>query len=112
MRTRNIHLALDELELALRTLMLWQETPPAAAALASQMPFCLDTLAFHQWLQFVLLDRFRQLLATEEMLPTQMALYPMATEVYKSALVEHALLLQALARLDEAVTGRQVEREA
>lgn len=111
MPTQPIHLALDELEQALRTLALWQETPPSAEALASEMPFCLDTLAFHEWLQFILLDRFRQMLRREAMMPAEMALYPMATEVYKSSLAEHALLLQALARLDEAVTGRPVVRE-
>lgn len=101
---------LDELELTLQRLQLWQQEPPSQEALASRMPFCLDTLEFHQWLQFVLLVRFRQMIADGVMLPTQIALYPMASEVYKEALLERQSLLEVLAMLDEALTGQPVDR--
>ena len=101
---------LEKLELELKRLALWQERAPAAEALASTLPFCMDTLEFHQWLQFVLLVRLRQMLLLQMPLPTQIALYPMATEVYKQSLQTYAPLLECLAELDEALTGQPVER--
>ncbi len=101
---------LGQLELELKRLDLWQESAPAAEALASTLPFCVDTLEFHQWLQFVLLLRLRQILLLQMPLPTQIALYPMATEVYKQSRPHHEQLIACLAELDEALTGRPVER--
>jgi uncharacterized protein YqcC (DUF446 family) len=57
-----------------------------------------------------MLERFRVTLATGEALPTAVAIYPMATEVYKNKLKEHALLLDVLARLDEELSGKPVDR--
>ncbi|MEB3733798.1 YqcC family protein [Halopseudomonas pachastrellae] len=45
--------ALQELEGELRQWGLWSLEPPSAAQLASEAPFCADTLAFEQWLQWV-----------------------------------------------------------
>ena len=101
---------LEKLEQELKCLALWQESVPAAEALASTLPFCMDTLEFHQWLQFVLLVRLRQMLLLQMPLPRQIALYPMATEVYKQSRQTHDALLECLAELDEALTGQLVER--
>ena len=101
---------LEKLELELKRLALWQERAPAAEALASTLPFCMDTLEFHQWLQFVLLVRLRQMLLLQMALPAQIALYPMATEVYKQSRAHHERLIACLADLDEVLTGRPVER--
>ena len=46
---------LEQLELELKQRSLWQMAPPTAEAMASTLPFCMDTLDFHQWLQFVLI---------------------------------------------------------
>ena len=70
----------------------------------------MDTLDFHQWLQFILLVRLRQMLALQMPLPQQIALYPMATEVYNQSLQTYAQLLECLAELDEALPGQPVER--
>ena len=58
----------------------------------------------------VLLVRLRQMLTLQMPLPRQIALYPMATEVYKQSLQTYAPLLECLAELDEALTGQPVER--
>lgn len=39
-----------EIEAELRRLGWWSEQAPQATALASREPFCVDTLAFEQWL--------------------------------------------------------------
>lgn len=101
---------LDKLEIELKRLELWQTRAPAEAALASTLPFAVDTLEFHQWLQFILLVRLRQLLELQAPLPSGIAVYPMATEVYQQRLSEHRALLEIIALLDESLSGRPVER--
>ena len=108
--SRQVVFLLKELEFTLQRLQLWQDDAPSEAALSSTQPFALDTLEFHQWLQFIMLERFRVMLATGEPLPTAIAIYPMATEVYKEQAGKYALLLDVLARLDEELGGKTVER--
>ena len=57
--SRQVVFLLKELEFTLQRLQLWQDDAPSEAALASTQPFALDTLEFHQWLQFIMLERFR-----------------------------------------------------
>jgi len=102
---------LEQLELELKQRSLWQVAPPTAEAMASTLPFCMDTLDFHQWLQFVLIARLRQMILLQMALPAHSALYPMATEVYKQELGYHSTLIEILAELDEALTGQPVERQ-
>ena len=52
---------LIDLEGALRSRLLWDADEPSPEALASTQPFCIDTLDFPQWLQFVFLPRMRAL---------------------------------------------------
>ncbi|MFC3914884.1 YqcC family protein [Pseudaeromonas sharmana] len=104
--------ALEQIALQLKLCDLWQSTSPPASALQSRLPFCVDTLEFHAWLQFVLLERMHDLVRQRQPLPRQMALYPMATEVYKTRVAEYADLLEALAQLDELITHQPVDRKS
>ncbi len=44
---------LDELEQVLESYELLQSTPPSPKRLASTEPFAVDTLACHEWLQWI-----------------------------------------------------------
>ena len=107
-RNGRVEQLLQALEQELKQLGLWQQEPPSAQALASTLPFCIDTLEFHQWLQFILIDRLRQMLVLAMTLPVQSALHPMASEVYKEEMLRMQQLVTLLAELDEALTGRAV----
>lgn len=50
------------IEMELRQLQLWEQERPPEEAFASTEPFCIDTLAFTQWLQFVFLERMSVLI--------------------------------------------------
>ena len=108
--SRQVVFLLKELELTLQRLSLWQDEAPSDESLASTQPFALDTLEFHQWLQFIFLERMRFMIAAGHPLPTTVAIYPMATEVYKQRTAECHGLLAAIAQLDEVITGQPVER--
>jgi len=96
---------LAELETELKQLDLWQASPPSPAALASTEPFAMDTLAFHQWLQFIMLPRFRALLDGGHPLPKNIAISPMATHAYRDSLSEHQKLIGLLQQLDILLSG-------
>ena len=100
------------IEQELKALSWWQSEPPSAAALASTEPFCMDTLTFSQWLQFVLLKRLSAMLDAGASLPNNIAIYPMATESFKSLATDTRALQEAIARLDETLSGQAVVREA
>ena len=69
---------LSDVERQLRVLSLWAEDEPSAEQLASIEPFCIDTLSFPQWLQFVFLPRIRFLLDARQPLPAKSQISPMA----------------------------------
>lgn len=100
------------IERELKALSWWQNEPPSAAALASTEPFCLDTLTFSQWLQFVLLVRLQAMLDAGAPLPSSISIYPMAIESFKSLAQDTRALEEAIAELDETLSGQTVVREA
>lgn len=74
--------ALLELERKLRALGLWSTQPPSAAALSSQEPFCLDTLNFEQWLQWVFIPRMAAIIEAGGTMPPGCNILPMAEEAF------------------------------
>lgn len=80
----HIHLSslLIDLEYELRRAQLWGSMPPSDTALASIEPFCVDTMLFQDWLQFVFLPRMRLLLSNRDPLPNQCNIATMAETVW------------------------------
>jgi len=85
----------------LQALNLWDSQAPSAAALASQEPFCLDTLSFTQWLQFIFLPRMNTLCEQTLPLPTKCGVAPMSEEYFRPLNLDGAQLNAALARIDQ-----------
>lgn len=94
---------LSELEDELRQLGWWEQQAPSAQALQSQQPFCVDTLEFSQWLQWIFVPRMQTIISSEQALPAQCAIYEMAEMVYREKLASVAGLLACLQRIDAAV---------
>ena len=67
----HVGVLLVELENELRALGWWESQAPAAQALQSQQPFCVDTLEFSQWLQWVFIPRMQSIVLTQQPLPKQ-----------------------------------------
>lgn len=66
---QQLHSLLIELEQHLIAEKLHSHTIPSADALASTQPFCIDTLEIEQWIQFVMLPKFQQLIEQQQTLP-------------------------------------------
>ncbi|OAJ34344.1 YqcC family protein [Piscirickettsia salmonis] len=67
-----------ELEKTLREQLLWEAETPCKSALSSQEPFCVDTLHFSQWVQWIFLPRMKVLVEAGGNLPLAPNIAPMA----------------------------------
>lgn len=93
------------IERELRLLGYWALEAPSAEALASQAPFCVDTLAFEEWLQWVFLPRMKAILENDLELPQASGIRAMAEEAYRERSGEVAALLEALGAFDRLIGG-------
>lgn len=91
------------IERELRVRNLWASSPPDAHALASREPFCVDTLSFEEWLQWIFLPKMKLILEGNQALPTTSGILAMAEMVYQSDLAQMSGLLQALKAFDELI---------
>ena len=94
---------LAALELALLDAGWWGDTPPDAAALASTEPFCVDTLTFSEWLQWVYIPKMHAWMAREQALPERSGLLPIAEEAWRGSAANTDGLLLVMRALDGLV---------
>lgn len=95
---------LIDVECAMRNMDLWNSERPSDAALASEQPFCIDTLNFSQWLQFIFIERMRILIDMRAPLPENCAIAPMAEEYFRGTSQSGAELIAPLRKLDSLIT--------
>lgn len=93
------------IERELRVQGWWQAQAPSAEALFSQEPFCVDTLAFEQWLQWIFLPRMKQLLEAGAALPSVSGIQPMAEQVYGGQIEKARALIKLLGEFDQMIVG-------
>lgn len=85
----------------MRQVNVWEIPEPSDQALASQQPFCIDSMGFDQWIKFVMLERFKVILANGNALPSTSSIAPMAQEFYKTQnKVAKDAIVQALEDID------------
>lgn len=78
-----LHRAADlmlAIERAMRVGGFWHDQAPTPAAMASRTPFCADTLAFTEWLQFLFIPQMHTLIEQNQPLPQQSAIAVMAEQ--------------------------------
>lgn len=85
-------------------LSLWDTSPPSQEALSSQQPFCIDTLDFTQWLQWILIPRLEAILKTNIPLPNSSAIHTYAEEALQSR-SDNTGLIALIQQLDRALSG-------
>ncbi len=96
---------LIDIEAQLRQLDQWDAEPPPPEALSSTEPFCIDTLSFPQWLQFVFLPTLYHLLEEELPLPSECSIAPMAEEYFRGTGLATGPLEQSLRRIDSLLSA-------
>ena len=97
--------AMQAVEQALSELALHSATAPSPEAFASVQPFCVDTMTFPEWVQFVFLPKLEGMLDGGESMPSWCDVAPMAEEYFRNLEQDGHLLVEALRRVDELVTA-------
>lgn len=97
--------SLLQTETELRQLDLWATQVPPDEAFQSTAPFCVDTLTFPQWLQFVFVERMKVLIENDQPLPTVSGIAPMAEEYFRGQQLPSQKLINALERMDQLLSG-------
>ncbi len=93
---------LNDIELEMQRIALWQALPPEPNAFLSEQPFAIDTMQSNEWLQWVFLPRMRAIIDANSDIPRNFALHPYFEESLKEE--EEVLnLLQLIKNLDELV---------
>ena len=91
------------IERELRVQGWWETESPGEQALSSQQPFCIDTLAFEQWLQWIFLPRMKQLLESGAPLPQASGIQVMAEQVYGASSLQAQGLIGLLGEFDRLI---------
>lgn len=94
------------IERELRRLQLWEQERPPLEAFASTEPFCIDTLAFTQWLQFVFLERMAVMIENGQSLPAVSGIAPMAEEYFRGQEQSCQGLINELEAVDRLLSGQ------
>ncbi len=97
------HLLLIEHEL--RVQGWWSDEPPSEDALASTVPFAVDSMSFEQWLQWIFLARMREILENGLALPQASGILVMAETVYVDRPEESRGLRRLLAEFDQLISS-------
>ena len=104
---KQVESVLQALQQAMTNANHWSDVRISARALNSQQPFCLDTMNFSQWLQFVFIPRIQTLIDAAQVLPNLakgQGMEPMANEFYKSTNADQAILV-LIRKLDGLLQG-------
>ncbi len=96
---------LIDLEAVLRNIQYWDNEPPEESALQSQQPFCIDTLEFYQWLQWLFIPRMQLVVNEGHLLPSNCDITSMAEEWCKSRALHASDLLEVLQKIDKVLSG-------
>lgn len=92
-----------EVEASLRVHGKWDENKPDPNDLSSTYPFCMDTLKFEQWLQWIFLPRMKDTLEQTNPLPEQSAIFEYAEECLHKCDTSTDSLLKQLKTFDELI---------
>jgi len=95
-----------QVEANLRASGKWQQKQPAAMALASALPFCVDTLRMEQWLQWIFLPRMKQILESQRPLPARSAIFAHAQDCFDESDSSVAQLLALIKRFDKLIASQ------
>ncbi|WP_035012869.1 YqcC family protein [Catenovulum agarivorans] len=91
---------LTELAAALQAANLWQQHRPSAQALNSSQPFCIDTLDFHQWLQFIFIEKMQIIAEQQLTLPSQLCISPIAEDAFNEQTAPEGKILAVIKQID------------
>ncbi|EPB6466601.1 YqcC family protein [Cronobacter dublinensis] len=104
-RHQRVRQQLQRVEQVLRHHKQWQSAAPHSSAFESTQPFCMDTLAPYEWLQWVLIPRLHALLDAGSPLPQAFAVAPYYEVALEASHPARDAVLTVLVELDALFAG-------
>lgn len=100
---------LNRLEDELKNQQLWQSAPPSPKQLASCEPFCIDTMNFETWLQWVFIPQLQTMIENPHFMgfTHQSNIYAMADYIFKDYQQQTEHLLKIIADIDRLINHYQ-----
>ncbi len=102
-RYQQLDQLLRQIEQELQSLQLWQQTAPSPQALSSTEPFCVDSLNFCEWLQWIMIPRFDDMIRQQHPLPGNSDMAAMADEAFKGMSADTTALLGLIHQVDSTL---------
>jgi uncharacterized protein YqcC (DUF446 family) len=84
---------------------LWHDASPSQEKLASKLPFCVDTLTFCEWLQWIMFPKLFVIIETKANLPSKSNMSVMAQEALKREDANTEQLLKLITQLDKDIVS-------
>lgn len=105
--TKSLEKHLDKLAHELQCANLWDNHPPHPDKLNSSEPFCVDTLQFEQWLQWVFIPKLHELIAMPEFsgLPNKSDIHTMADYVFTEYPQNTDNVCEAIKQVDQTLNA-------
>ncbi|WEK31767.1 MAG: YqcC family protein [Candidatus Pseudomonas phytovorans] len=97
------HLLLIERELKVQG--WWEDEPPSDEALASTVPFAVDTMNLQQWLQWIFLPRMKIIIELGQALPNASGILVMAETEFSDRPEQSRELRRLLAEFDQLIAA-------
>ncbi len=97
---KNVWRLLAAIELEMSRLDCWQSCAPGQERLLSEVPFCIDTLSFLEWLQWIYVARLRVIIEAGTQLPKGANIYDYAELALSPELKDSSDLLALIRQLD------------
>lgn len=92
------------IEREMRAIGMWGNESPSTDRLSSVEPFCVDTLALEEWLQWIFLPRMKLIIESGADLPGASGIRAIAEMAYASEGARVAALLDALGAFDQLIS--------
>lgn len=100
-QTAAVKALLKSIEQELRRQNVWMEMPPSPEAMSSTTPFCMDTMTFSQWLQWVFTPRVHAILDQGGLLPKGSNIKAYAEEAIQIEKLEPGKLIALIEQFDQ-----------
>lgn len=103
---QQLSLLLDRVETEMKAVSMWGDAKPAPTSFQSELPFFYDTMSFEEWVQWVYIARFREMIKASQLLPQNSDVSPMAEESFKGWGQRCEGVIAALRDFDRALSQK------
>ncbi|WP_455208863.1 YqcC family protein [Kaarinaea lacus] len=88
---------------------IWEDSAPPVVKLASDQPFCYDTLHVGQWIQWIFIPRMKAMIDHRSRLPQVCDIHTYAEESLAGYTINTVTLLSLIREIDGVITHSENE---